>query len=534
MNGSLSAKIASAFSLSVKGLSPRMIIGFAFCHSWAFSSAINVVTPRFAEIGTDNSIFQLLYTLTLLIAGVYLLFCGLFYKRLSKYLCNKTVLLSAGTFALFGTYFIGVMNTNDTFGLSFLLLGSLFMGFGCGTLIMSWGSLFRRMAPEVATFNGVLGFSLAIVLCVAVGFLPTFVRLVSISVLILASAAILVTLTTPLVGDLEKPKQEPHLYVHKGRFAIQLGSATVFYGVVVGALRNLYLNSLDPNSLTTGSLALIVIAILVVILSVFLGIAFLNRSEYWFLHRQSIVGVSVAVLAIPLLGANNQFLSFFILTAGLLLLELFLWILLVEVAFNFRLPVLFVFGIGSSGYAFGGIVGTWLGIAFLESESLLTNYDALGSLSVLFCILMAFCLQPREKDVVRFAFDNPQGNQEDTYLNSPDTSDVAMTQQYLDMVAQENYCTLRTANIKSHNAQAGEERPLFAQRCDKVAKTFLLSEREAEVLVLLAKGRTSSYVQRELYISKGTAKNHLWHIYRKLDIHTQQELIDLVETISLD
>ena len=48
---------------------------------------------------------------------------------------------------------------------------------------------------------------------------------------------------------------------------------------------------------------------------------------------------------------------------------------------------------------------------------------------------------------------------------------------------------------------------------------------------LLAKGRNAAYVQKELVISEGTVRTHMRNIYRKLDVHSQQELMDLVDTI---
>jgi DNA-binding CsgD family transcriptional regulator len=48
--------------------------------------------------------------------------------------------------------------------------------------------------------------------------------------------------------------------------------------------------------------------------------------------------------------------------------------------------------------------------------------------------------------------------------------------------------------------------------------------------MLLAKGRNSRVIQKELHISYNTAKAHVRHIYTKLGVHSQQELIDLVET----
>ena len=58
---------------------------------------------------------------------------------------------------------------------------------------------------------------------------------------------------------------------------------------------------------------------------------------------------------------------------------------------------------------------------------------------------------------------------------------------------------------------------------------FDLSPREAEVLSLMARGRTGPYISEVLFISPNTTKKHVQHIYRKLDIHSNQEAIDLVE-----
>ena len=50
-----------------------------------------------------------------------------------------------------------------------------------------------------------------------------------------------------------------------------------------------------------------------------------------------------------------------------------------------------------------------------------------------------------------------------------------------------------------------------------------LSERE--VLNLLASGRTSSEIARDLFISVGTIKSHTGNIYRKLDVKNRAEAL---------
>ena len=74
----------------------------------------------------------------------------------------------------------------------------------------------------------------------------------------------------------------------------------------------------------------------------------------------------------------------------------------------------------------------------------------------------------------------------------------------------------------------GSEDPL-AVACEALAAERALSPREAEVLVLLAQGRSRTFIQSELFLSDGTVKTHIRHIYQKLDVHSKQELISLVQ-----
>jgi DNA-binding CsgD family transcriptional regulator len=56
-----------------------------------------------------------------------------------------------------------------------------------------------------------------------------------------------------------------------------------------------------------------------------------------------------------------------------------------------------------------------------------------------------------------------------------------------------------------------------------------LSSREVEVTNLLLKGNSIAAIAKKLFISENTARGHTKRIYRKLEIHSRQELIDLFE-----
>ena len=77
---------------------------------------------------------------------------------------------------------------------------------------------------------------------------------------------------------------------------------------------------------------------------------------------------------------------------------------------------------------------------------------------------------------------------------------------------------------------AGERRHdhSFVSKCKNIALEYGLTPRELEVLIILAQGNTLARVQEELVISEGTAITHRRNIYRKLDVHSKQELIDFV------
>lgn len=102
---------------------------------------------------------------------------------------------------------------------------------------------------------------------------------------------------------------------------------------------------------------------------------------------------------------------------------------------------------------------------------------------------------------------------------------------------QQNVTPLGTDAIASETAsteigdesEAGHEKGSFYRRCDEISDRYILSKREREVLPLLAKGHNAAFIQDKLCVSKSTAKTHINHIYKKLNIHTQQELLNMVE-----
>ncbi|QXC60885.1 LuxR C-terminal-related transcriptional regulator [Aquihabitans sp. G128] len=55
------------------------------------------------------------------------------------------------------------------------------------------------------------------------------------------------------------------------------------------------------------------------------------------------------------------------------------------------------------------------------------------------------------------------------------------------------------------------------------ARVEVLSEREQEVLTLVAKGLPNARIASELYVGVDTVKTHLQRVYRKIGVHNRAQ-----------
>ena len=94
------------------------------------------------------------------------------------------------------------------------------------------------------------------------------------------------------------------------------------------------------------------------------------------------------------------------------------------------------------------------------------------------------------------------------------------------------------SSTRSGADRKAEERPIssmdharsaVATKSHEIANRYRLSEREEEVLTLLALGRSRSHIKSELFLSLGTVNTHVTHIYAKLGVHGKDELLAYFE-----
>jgi PAS domain S-box-containing protein len=86
--------------------------------------------------------------------------------------------------------------------------------------------------------------------------------------------------------------------------------------------------------------------------------------------------------------------------------------------------------------------------------------------------------------------------------------------------------------VTETNLPAGDVAMLMSST-RAAARDTKLTNRELDILRLLAKGTTTASIASQLHISRTTVSNHIQHIHRKLNTHSQLEAVRRAEHAGL-
>ncbi len=158
---------------------------------------------------------------------------------------------------------------------------------------------------------------------------------------------------------------------------------------------------------------------------------------------------------------------------------------------------------------------------------------------VLLVMVFAYALLPREREIEAIVAPCPLVKAVSMELNdrvqplkpaARQNEEDSTNKESAPEVPREPLLVARTSAPRNDEGDAPKGGGRFRTKCETVANTYLLSRRETEIMFFLAKGHNAAYIQEKLYISEGTAKTHIRHVYRKTNVHSQQELMRLVES----
>lgn len=83
--------------------------------------------------------------------------------------------------------------------------------------------------------------------------------------------------------------------------------------------------------------------------------------------------------------------------------------------------------------------------------------------------------------------------------------------------------------VEDQESLEAANRLFYEKACETISREYGLTKRQAEVLQYLGDNKNASYIQDKLVISSHTAKSHIYAVFGKMGIHSQQELIAIVE-----
>lgn len=113
----------------------------------------------------------------------------------------------------------------------------------------------------------------------------------------------------------------------------------------------------------------------------------------------------------------------------------------------------------------------------------------------------------------------------------PFSSNVAVLAAILAVVAALLLCVRMPACASPSPAASSPADPsadfLLEKRIDRAADAHALGRREKEALSLLLAGKTAGEIARIMVVAPGTAKSHVYHVYRKLGVHSRAELFEM-------
>lgn len=194
-----------------------------------------------------------------------------------------------------------------------------------------------------------------------------------------------------------------------------------------------------------------------------------------------------AFMVLPAFGWLGSGLSDFCAMAGYTAFSILIMLILANLSHNYGISAIWLFGIERGIRALFSVLGRWTSLLLGQQIAGVDAQLVIGSITVLLVVLGTMVLMSERE------LSSPWG-----MVSNGAGADA------LGRIA------VRHQDLES--------------RCRDLARDHELSSREEEVLQLLARRMKNSQIEQELFISKDTAKTHIRHIYRKLDVHSRDEL----------
>lgn len=399
-----------------------------------------------------------------------------------------------------------------------LFLASAAGGLASAVLWIAWGEVFCQVDLEVTEASIPSSLAVFVAAVLLIYLLPAPVSGVVAALLPLASSLMLLLCKNDQPEDFAFPEPiEPFSAVLPS--LVKLAFCSMVCSIATGCV----VTSATPESLVAlgmddrGILFYIAGGVVAGLIAVF-AIAHTSRMSFSFLYEWAIplivFSLSLRALDDP---ACNVLASVLACSAALYVEVLFFAIFARITAKGFCLPSE-TFGIFRAMVQLGFLAGAMLGVSVSPRYGL-PLYLAL----VCLCVVMLPLFLHLQKH-----FESPGVLGTVAVLGSPTAAIDAVGRSVPVVPSAQGLvgCTLE----KGEGEDVCEAPVGPVDYVTAMAEAFKLSPRETEVLRYLGRGRSVPYMREVMTLSKSTIETHIKHIYAKTDVHSKQELIDLIES----
>ena len=525
-------------------------LGYGLHQAWVYASMFGTVGIFGLVSNGPATEPSSVFVISILVYALCLLLFALFDQRLLPLLVERSFSIAAVGVMVVGTLLILLSSAEGALGAAATLMSGVLTGLGSSVLILLWGTAFSRHSSATIIVNSALSIFIAmLVYAVILHLLEPPASGIVASLLPLVEVAVLwKQMPKSYIKRREVPVFNP-LPINKGVFFLLIGLPMLLFGLVLGFMREQSIVLMMPRISISSQLPFLFASGLAAVIIVLAGFAIIDDDRGSALLRPLLPIVAISIFLIPLANTDiaNATWSVAVVT-GYMCFEGLLWILMGTISQRYRISPVLVFGIGRGSIALGVFFSFVIGSSF-DALSSATGYNEVGNIAIMLVALIgAFALMPHESDIRRAVILASDGNQ--TFVDmlniysegdnkaesraSQDDSKAATDGASDDAQNEEKPDEGKKSSEEKDGGGQSRQGGLFRKKCERVANRYLLSTRETEVLFYLAKGHNAAFLQEKLYISEGTAKTHIRHIYGKTNVHNQQELMRLVSDEWID
>lgn len=416
-------------------------------------------------------------------------------KRIGTLLRRRPAVVSSGVVVCFGTALVPLAEilcgdhvlAADAMRIS----GAVLTGTGTALIVLMWGEAYSKMGAWFSLVGVIASYAVSAVFYFAVQALSPAIAIGSVILLpVLSLLCLMVSKKHADASAILIPKRTAKRFSPR----ILLPLVAIFLYALCGeVLRGFATMSGEKASLDAMGMLYVGGSVAgVIVLGVIARVApALRKSSPDELPgiRAALLIMAAGFLATALFNVSF-FVAYAIFGAAFMVCRTLVWMYSAYITENLDISPLAVFGVSQGCFALAVVIGTPVVQAFASMAPMGgTQWTTIALVAIFLIFATAVSI-----------------------LNHKDTSTIwGLTEPAISEDSQ-------------RLTMAEEIEPIAALK-----ERYALSDREAEVATLLAKGRSLPFIQNELHIAKGTAQTHLNHIYRKLNVHSRQEFLDLVE-----